>query len=300
MLAVTGGTGFVGRILITMAVAKGWQVRALARSPQPPQNGVIWVPGALDQPESRAALMDGADAVIHLAGAVNAPNRAAFVAANVKGTAAMIDAARAAGVKRFIHVSSLAARLPDVSHYGWSKAKAELIVAASALNWTIIRPPWVFGPGDRDTLELFKAAQRGLVPLPRIGSVSVVHVADLARLLLGVVPADETHAQLYEPDDGSDDWTNASFVQAIGEAFAKHVRVMHLPKPLLLLGAHSDRMLRGSAARLSVDRVHYMTHPDWRVDPTRRPPPKLWVPQIGTRSALKTTLAAYREAKWIS
>jgi uncharacterized protein YbjT (DUF2867 family) len=244
--------------------------------------------------------MDNADAVIHVAGLTNAPTRAAFEAGNVRGTAAIVDAARASGVRRFIHVSSLAARMPALSNYGWSKAKAEALVMASGLDWTIVRPPWVFGARDADTLELFKAARNGIVPLPRRGHVSVIEVGDLARLLLALIGADAALAQIYEPDDGREDWTNASFARAIGRTFNRRIQVVHLPKAALMAAAQADRLLRRDKARLSPDRVNYMTHRDWRVDPSRRPPADLWQPQSHTRAALRATLDWYRAAGWIS
>ena len=94
-LAITGGTGFVGRHLITLALAKKHEVRALARSPQPPMAGLEWIEGAIDPARNLDQLVDGADAVIHVAGAINAPDRAAFAACNIEGTAAMLAAATA-------------------------------------------------------------------------------------------------------------------------------------------------------------------------------------------------------------
>ena len=79
------------------------------------------------------------------------------------GTLAMLAAATAGGVSRFVHVSSLAAREPKLSLYGASKARAEELVERSGLDWAIVRPPAVYGPGDKETLELFKMAKRGLM-----------------------------------------------------------------------------------------------------------------------------------------
>src|SRR3954469_18943059 len=88
-LAVTGGTGFVGSHLLRLALAQGYDVRALTRGWKPPEDEIAWVDGALDRPETLGKLAEGADAVIHVAGAINAPSRAAFEAANVAGTAHM-------------------------------------------------------------------------------------------------------------------------------------------------------------------------------------------------------------------
>ena len=180
VLAITGGTGFVGGHLIAAAREAGHDLRALTRGWRPPEDGIDWVEGALDRPQSLDKLLLDADALVHIAGLINAPDRAGFEAVNVDGTRAMIDAARRAGVRRFVHISSLAAREPELSDYGWSKARSERLVAASGLDWTIIRPPAVYGPGDRETFELFKMARRGLALLPPKGRFSILHVEDLA------------------------------------------------------------------------------------------------------------------------
>src|SRR5919107_6312798 len=93
-LAVTGGTGFVGSHLLRLALAQGYDVRALTRGWKPPEDEIAWVDGALDRPETLVKLAAGADAVIHVAGAINARDPAAFEKVNVSGTANMIDAAR--------------------------------------------------------------------------------------------------------------------------------------------------------------------------------------------------------------
>ena len=129
-------------------------------------------------------LVDGADAIIHVAGTISATNAAAFKKGNITGTLAMLAAATAGGVQRFVHVSSLAAREPKLSLYGGSKAKAEELVHSSGLDWAIVRPPAVYGPGDKETLELFRMAKLGLMLMPPKGRVSLLHVDDLARLLL--------------------------------------------------------------------------------------------------------------------
>ena len=108
-IAVTGGTGFVGQALIDAALAQGRAVRALARKPQPARCGVEWVSGDLDDAAALAALVAGTEAVVHVAGLTNGSNEA-FDRCNVAGTLAMIEAAIAAGVPRFVFVSSLSAR----------------------------------------------------------------------------------------------------------------------------------------------------------------------------------------------
>lgn len=294
-LAITGGTGFVGRHLIDQALAAGHQVRALTRRPQPDRPALSWIEGALDTPMALDRLVEGADAVIHVAGVTNAPDLAAFRAGNVAGTRAIVAAAQAAGVERFVHVSSLAAREPQLSIYGASKADAEAVVAASELNWIIVRPPAVYGPGDMDMLDIFRVAKYGLALTPPPGRLSVIHAADLAALLL-VLAADPSANGIVEPDDGkAGGWTHAEFFgEAIGAALGKRVKTVALSRPLLSLAARADRLLRGSGAKLTADRVGYMCHPDWTADPARKPDPALWYPRISTGQGLAETVRWYR------
>jgi uncharacterized protein YbjT (DUF2867 family) len=296
-LAITGGTGFVGRHLIDAALEQGHLVRALTRSPRPPRAGVHWIYGSMEKPLALSQLVTGADAVIHVAGVVNAPDREGFALGNVDGTLAVVDATRAAGIRRFVHVSSLAAREPRLSDYGWSKARAEIIVAASALDWTIVRPPAVFGPGDREMLELFRAATRGIVPLPPGGRMSVIAAQDLVRLLLAVLPDDDdSHAAIFEPDDGRrGGWTHGEFAQAIGHAVGRRVRPQPVPGWAMKAGAKIDALLRGPNAKLTPDRVRYFLHDDWVSNPDFRPPAHLWRAQLPTIDGLAVAAASYRE-----
>ena len=188
-------------------------------------------------------------------------------------------------MRRFVHTSSLAAREPDLSRYGRSKAAAERLVQASGLDWTIVRPPGVYGPGDMDQRDLFRAAKWGIVPLPPAGRLSIIHVDDLARLLVALVETADPSA-IYEPEQPDGPLTHAAFARAIGGAVGRRVLPLHLPPPLLRLAARGDRLLRGSGARLTADRVAYMIHPDWTADPAKRPPPTLWTRRDRRRDRL--------------
>ena len=140
---------------------------------------MTWVSGDLHDRAALERLVDDADAVIHVAGVISAHTADAFEKGNVDGTLAMLAAATAGGLRRFVHVSSLAAREPNLSLYGASKASAEGLVHGSGLDWSIVRPPAVYGPGDKETLELFRMAKLGVMLMPPKGRVSVVHVDDL-------------------------------------------------------------------------------------------------------------------------
>ena len=302
-IAITGATGFVGSRMLDLSVQQGYDVRALTRRRQDDRPGVTWVRGALDDQNSLTELCKGADMTLHIAGVVNAPDRRGFEAGNIDGTLAIVEAAKQAGTKRFIHVSSLAATQPQLSIYGETKAKAEKIVATSGLDWTIIRPPAVYGPGDGEFLDLFKMARLGFVTMPpdADGRLSVIHVHDLCRALLALLPEQEDFtAQIFEVDDGKPGgWTQESFAKAIGSAMGKRVAAVGVPKSLLRLGAMADRLARGDKAKLTADRVNYFCHDDWTIDPQRRLPTQLWQAQIDTLQGLKDTANWYRQNDWM-
>lgn len=302
-IALTGATGFVGQAVLDEAARRGLAMNALTRRPQKPREGVNWVAGNLTDEPALVDLVMGVDAVIHVAGLTSSQDAAAFTAANVTGTAALIAAAKAAKAKRFVFVSSLAAREPALSAYGASKAAAEKLVEASGLDWTIVRPPGVYGPRDVDYFEMFRSAKLGVLPLPPRGASSIIHVEDLARLLLDLVDAPPALVcrRMFEPDDGREGgWSHRELALAIGQAVGrKRVFAPHLPKSLMLLGARIDGALRGEKARLTPDRVGYMAHPNWVARSDRAVPPAVWEPMIASAEGLARTAAWYREQGWL-
>lgn len=302
VLAMTGATGFVGGATMRQAVEAGWQVRALTRRPQAERDGVTWISGALDKPDSLAEMARGSDVVMHIAGVVNVPTRAAFEAGNATATGHVVDAARGAGVTRFVHVSSLAAREPGLSDYGWSKECAEIVVKASGLDWTIVRPPAVFGPGDTEMLDLFRMARRGIALLPPGGRMSAIYVDELARLLVALAAdRDASIGATYEPDDGhAGGWSHRSFARAIGRAVGRsHVSTLAIPATLLKAGGRLDKMVRRSRAKLTPDRARYIAHPDWVAAEGACPPADLWRPEQDTTDALAETVRWYRREGWL-
>lgn len=202
-VALTGATGFVGgHVLAALrraGVARRVLVRDAGRLDGASDDEKIVV-GSLEDEAALRELVRGSATVIHLAGVVRAGRAAEFQRANAAGTgrllAAMVAGAPAA---RLVHVSSLAAAGPSaapagrapqelpkpVSAYGRSKLAAEEAVRASGLAWVILRPPAIYGPGDKDVLQFFKLTAGGVVPLPAGERwVTVAYVADVVRAIL--------------------------------------------------------------------------------------------------------------------
>lgn len=305
IVALTGATGFVGQAVLEKALEAGYAVRALTRRVQPERNGVDWVQGDLGNLAALTELTHGAEATIHVAGVVNAPDAAGFEEGNVTGTLNMVQAMMAQSVRRFVYVSSLSAREPDLSAYGASKAKAEKFLMASSLDWTIVRPPAIYGPHDKEMFELFRSARWGVLPMPKEGRASMIHVDDLARLLVALIPGDgdilgAVSAQTFEPDDGKPEgWEHYELALAIGHAMGKRPRVIGMTENMLKTVAKLDNFFRGAGAKMTLDRAAYFSHPDWVVSPQAAVPASIWKPRIETREGLKATAQWYREQKWL-
>jgi nucleoside-diphosphate-sugar epimerase len=290
LIGITGGTGFVGSRVLDLAKTP---VQALARKPQVARQGVTWVAGDLADRAALDVLCKGAEAVIHIAGIVSAPTRAGFDAGNVAGTAAMLAAAEKAGVKRFVHVSSLAAREPGLSMYGGSKAAAEALVEASGLDWVIVRPPGVYGPADLEMLDIYRLAQRGFAVVPP-GRISLLHVDDLARALLALTRGGPSCA-VCEIDDGADEgYSHREFAAAIGAAMGKRLSYIPLPVSMLRLGAAV-----GVSAKLTRDRAAYIAHPDWVARGGNAALAGLWAPKCDLAAGIADTIAGYKGRDWL-
>lgn len=294
-IAVTGATGFVGTHLLPLLLDSNHEVRALTRKPKPDSTRLTWILGSLKNPAVLRDLCDNCDAVIHVAGVVSA-DFAGFDTGNRLGTLAI---AEAAGTKRFVHISSLAAREPQLSMYGASKLAAEEVVTASTLDWRIVRPTAIYGPGDTAMLDLFRMAKHGFVFLPPTGSMSVIYVDDLCRLILALT--ESPHGRVsYDADDGvPGGWTHRQFATALGKAFSRETVALPMPASILGLASRLDVLFRGKNAKLTVDRVGYLTHPDWTIDANRSVPQDLWTPRVATPVGLAQTAAWYREQRWL-
>ena len=299
-LAVTGGTGFVGSHLVDVAIDAGHTIAALTRREQPARDRVHWISGDLDNRAALHRLVENADGVIHIAGVIAGSSEAAFQKGNVAGTLSMLAAATAGGIHRFVHISSLAAREPKLSLYGASTARAEELVHSSGLNWAVVRPPAVYGPGDRETLELFRMAKLGIMLMPPRGHLSLIHVHDLARLLLALAVNAGPSTCVIEPDDGKKGgWTHREFARSLGRAVGTKPAIISTPGVFLRFAAHADRLFRGPKAKLTVDRAAYFSHRNWVVEPKRAAPPSLWEPKIATNQGLADTARWYAEKGWL-
>lgn len=305
LVALTGASGFLGRRLVPALTERGWRVRALVRRPAAGLWGEVepeTVQGDLADDEALRRLAEGADAVVHAAGLIKAARRSDFFAVNEAGAA---RAARAAGNRRFLQISSLAAREPALSDYAASKAAGE--ASARALlgdRLIVLRPPVIYGPGDRETLSLFQlAAASPVMPVPALPA---------ARLALA--HADDVAAEVAEVLDGP--WVEGTF--ALGgarpegygfrEIFAAAAAAvgrspLFAPVPGTVIAAaaavsEAVGRLRGAPAIFNRGKAREILHPDWSVSAAElrhtRPPAARPLDQ-----GFRDTVAWYRQAGWL-
>lgn len=282
-VAVTGATGFIGRHLLKELVGAGHQVRALTRRDPPddlptPDGAVTWIAGSLSQKDALISLVQGTDAIVHCAGATKALDREAFFAMNTTGTEGLLEAATAhSKAATFVHLSSLAAREPHLSPYAASKRLSEDRVLASRgkLNAVILRPPAVYGPGDMETLRIFRMAARGFVPAPMISGArtSLVHVGDVVGAVLAALVTEEILDAPVEFDDGHPrGYAWSEIAAAAGAVMHTSPRLIPIPAPFLYL-AGAVGSLGASVSRrpnvLSWGKVPELLHPDWVAGPCR-------------------------------
>ena len=295
-VAVTGATGFIGRVLLQALVKDGWKVRALTRRPQTGSGSITWIQGDLNDPIALESLVTGVSAVVHCAGQVRGSSLDEFTRTNVEGTANLMRAStKQDSAPRFLLISSLAARQPELSWYATSKHLAEQIVTdySDVMPCAVFRPTAVYGPGDKEMSPLFRATQRGVLPMVGGSDMrfGLLHVNDLVAAILGWVGARVPIRGIYELDDGMPGGYNAQSVAAIAQdVWKRPVRCLFLPVSLVSMTASVNlylaRLLHYSPM-LTPGKVRELQHPDWVCDiaPLTKALPE-WQPSMRLRDAM--------------
>jgi nucleoside-diphosphate-sugar epimerase len=325
MILVTGGTGFIGGHLVARLVAQGRPVRCLVRRSSALQNlpraGIDLAYGDLATGEGLPEAVRGVDTVIHLAGTTKAAAVSGYYTGNAGATANLLRVAGA--VRRFVHVSSMAAAGPStnggplvedlephyaphpVSHYGHSKLEAEQAVRKSALweRCVMVRPPVVYGPGDKDVYQVLRAVARGW--MLRIGSVdrrfSLIYVEDLVDGLLAVADHPKAAGKIYYLAHRTPvSW--GEFGAAAASLMKRSLRTLSIPeKAAYAVGLCGEWWSRwnGRPGILSRDKVAEACCAGWVCDAGRACRELGFCAPTGLEDGLQRTLAWYREAGWL-
>lgn len=299
-IAITGATGFAGGHAAAELLKRGHRLVALVRDPARARldGDVRIVKGDLENSAALADLLRGADAVVHLAGAIMALTRRDYFNVNERGTAAVAAAAEQAGVHRFVHVSSLAAREPQLSAYAASKRAAELGLDTSR-NAIILRPPVVYGPGDRGTLPLIAALTRPIAMIPgrREARFSLIHAEDLARVIADAVESGARgYFELSDGTAGGYGW--ADLIAAAQRVEGMSIRPVFLPKFLpaaAALAASGISRLTGKPGMVSPGKIAELYHGDW----VARGPGWPLADATGFEAGFARTVEWYRREGWL-
>ncbi|NNE56477.1 MAG: NAD(P)H-binding protein [Hellea sp.] len=298
-IAITGATGFVGAHVLQAALATGHNVRAMVRSPEKvahiTHDHLTWVQGGLGAADTE--LVRGADILIHLAGLIKARSKTEFYAVNADAAGAIAKTAQIAGVSRLVLVSSMAAREPELSNYAGSKQAGEVQVNQAFDNkLAIIRAPAVFGPGDEATKPFFDLLSRGLLPVPggrgwKSRQISMAYAPDLASDIVNAAISGEYDGQtVSRATIVSASWPE--FADICREAFARKIRLIALPLPLLypVAGVTSLTAKLFGKGHLTLEKLPELLHANWASDGliSGATPPI---------EALKLTMRSYKSAE---
>jgi nucleoside-diphosphate-sugar epimerase len=299
-VAVTGATGFIGRVLCARLRAAGYPVSALVRNPtlaaDLAASGVTLVAGHLDDGGALRTLLDNCDVVIHLAGAVRGNSQQSFDHTNVRGTQNLLEAlATRKELPSLLLISSLAAREPELSWYARSKYQAEQCLhhGSADLDWAIIRPPAVYGPGDKEMLPVFLWMARGIAPVPGdpAARISLIHVADLASAIIACLGLPRLQHRTFTLDDGTPggyDWKEMAAIA--GGVWQRKVRLVRLPGPLLDVLARANLALSRALAyapMLTPAKLRELRHPNWVVDNDEITAVTGWQPRVRLSKGLE-------------
>ena len=310
LVALTGASGFIGRNLVTELSLAGYRLRLLLRR-EPlvlhwPGSTPQVVSGSLDDPGALARLVDGADAIVHLAGVIKAAKSSQFFSVNRDASARLASTARRlAPHAPFLLISSLAAREPTLSDYAASKRDAEdAVLDTLGARAVALRPPAVYGPGDPETLRFFQLARLPLIPL--LGGsdarIAMIHVQDLSRLIVGLLQS-WPGGQVLAAADGRPAgyrWAEllGSAALAVGNTTPRFIKV---PQGMLggmaMLGDLARAM--GSASMLSSQKLRELRHPDWSISPMEQALPVGWAAQFDLDAGFADAVRWYRRAGWL-
>lgn len=301
IVAVTGATGFIGNVLVQRLIQDGWTVRALTRLHRASDSESIeWIRGDLDNLTALHQLVNDVAFVIHCAATVRGSSFQEFAHTNIEGTRNILRAITGQKqLPRFLLISSLAARQPELSWYARSKYLSEIQVIeySEQLQWTILRPTAVYGPGDKELKPLFQAMHRGLLPV--IGKIhnrfGLIHVYDLVAAIQIWLAASPLVKGVFELDDGMPGgYSYQSLTVLAQQVWKRPVHCIPIPDLLIRSIAVSNlwlaRLLHYSPI-LTPGKVNELQHGDWVCDnaPLTQVLPA-WQPSIRLQDVLSEVI----------
>ena len=277
VIALTGATGFVGREVLNRLVRDGYHVRSLVRSSSIHKVGtyanVEWVEGQLDDPDSDVALVKGANIVIHMAGLITARTKSQYERINAHAVGSLANAAQKAGASRFLYLSSLAAKAPELSLYAWSKERGEVALSDNfpEEKAVVVRAPAVFGAEDVATAPIYACVRKGFLPAPggrrwKERLLSLIYVDDLADFIAELCGSNKFDGQTVSPSTrAAISWPD--FADACSKATHKNVKTLPLPLSVLYPVAGLTTIVKAMTGKghLTLGKLGEFLYDDWSV-----------------------------------
>lgn len=266
---VTGGTGFLGSEVVRKLVKARETAIVLTRNPTyVPRSrrvpGAFYVKGDVFDPASLEKAMQGCDAVINATQFDNAPfenpkKGLTYERVDGQGTERQVEAAKKAGVERFIYLSGAGTREGRTEPWFRAKLRAEKAVRESGMNWTIFRPSWIYGPEDR-SLNKFVSFARFLPFVPLIGTgkekVQPVYVDDVAYLIVSALNRKDLNEKVFDVG-GPQELTMYEITQTLLRVCGKKRFILPQPKALMKMIALFVQFLPGRL--LTPDSIDFVT-----------------------------------------
>jgi len=295
IVALTGATGFVGRIVLLDLLEQGYRIKALVRPGSLDKTlqheNINWIEGRLGDLASETALCADADIVVHMAGLVTARAKSDYYEINADAVGSLAQAASAAKVERFIYLSSLAAKKPELSDYAGSKRAGEGALARNLgdMKAVVVRAPAVFGAGDKATAPFYALIKKGWLPAPggrgwRMRKLGLVHVDDFAAFITGACLGGLCDGRTVSPATKAN-ITWPGFGLECAGAMGKRVRVFPLPLSLLypIAAINSVTKRLFGKGHLTLGKLREFLHEDWST-------PDEFVSETPLQLALKKTI----------
>ena len=308
-VALTGGTGFIGQHLVRTLLRDGFHVRALTRKPNAlPENiNLQQITGVLEDQSALVELVSGTDAVIHVGGRIMGRNLREFESANILGTENLIRAVTDQPNKpKLIYISTLAAREPHLSHYAATKREGEIRcqTLGKTHNWQVIRPPVVYGPGDKQTLKLFKQFKNGFALRPKAGGrFSMIYVDDLIFAILYLLQDNSLKSAIFELDDGHQNgYSWDDIVAESRRKLRRNIRSFDVPTALLrVIGGFETiaSSLTNTSPTLSRGKINEFTHSDWVANTNLLNQLSDWKSNVNLEEGISQTIDWYVSHKWL-
>ncbi len=311
VVAVTGATGFLGLHVVKALARSDVQIRILARRDPTHEfwHGIPLdvVAGDLKDQSALERLMTSADAVVHMAGLIKARSRTEFMRVNLDGARAVAEAAaRHAPDAFFIATSSLAAREPQLSPYAASKRAGEdairNIYSRKPGQLAIVRPPAIYGPWDRETLTIFKAASHAIAPVFGNGRIAIIHADDAAAAIASLAINAKNSGEYSLADTNPAGYSTAELLREAARALGRNTRLIPVPpSALAVAGLVSQTWGRVSRQTpiFTRGKAREILHPDWSVAPSELLPAAIYQSKIGIREGFASTAAWYKTAGWL-